>query len=105
MDRKIQLNRLAAIFNEEKRFMKDGYYRIRTLNEHELELAYLVAGSCGEAIVHPQITVFLEETQVIATKLIDMHACPPLFLTRDADNAHTLDLALDNLIKKFLCEI
>ncbi|MBM7690471.1 hypothetical protein BCR24_10060 [Enterococcus ureilyticus] len=105
MDRSTQINSLFVLFNEEKKFIKDGYYRLRKLNENEIELAYLIAGSCGETIVHPQITVFLEDYQVVATKLIDMHTCPPLFLNRNTDNAQTLNKALDALIDKFVCAI
>lgn len=102
MNRKRRINQLMSSFDEEKRFITDGYYRIRTLSEHEIELAYLKAGSCGDTIAHPQITVSLSETQAIGEKLIDMDACPPLFLSRDSNNAKKIDNALDDLIEKFL---
>lgn len=100
-----QLAKLSAVFNEEKRFIKDGYYRLRTLDERTIELAYLIAGPCGESTVHPQITVALDDTRATGIKLIDMASSPPLFLSRDEVNAAKIDCALDQLIEKFLQKI
>lgn len=102
MDRKEKLLYLMTIFDENKRFIQDGYYRIRSLDTDTIELAYLIAGACGESVVHPQITIFMDETQVIGTKLIDMQVSPPLFLHRDTSNACQIDAALDQLIEKFV---
>ncbi|WP_086314250.1 hypothetical protein A5821_001858 [Enterococcus sp. 7F3_DIV0205] len=93
---------LMNIFTEEKKFIIDGYYRIRTIDDHTVEFAYLIAGPCGDTIAHPQITVSLNKTKLIGTKLIDMYSSPPLFLDRDTLNAHEIDSALDNLIEKFI---
>ncbi|ALS02824.1 hypothetical protein ATZ33_16005 [Enterococcus silesiacus] len=102
MNRKKQLDKLTTVFNEDKRFIKDGYYRIRTIDEGTIELAYLIAGPCGESLPHPQITVALDDTQATGIKLIDMVSSPPLFLSRDDVNAVEIDCALDMLIEKFL---
>ncbi|EOL48999.1 hypothetical protein [Enterococcus caccae] len=102
MNRKKKLDKLMTVFTEEKKFILDGYYRIRTINEDTIELAYLIAGPCGESIVHPQITVSLATKPFpIAIKLIDMVPSPPLFLIRDTNNMDEIDLALDALIEKF----
>ncbi|MBO0438816.1 hypothetical protein JZO69_00370 [Enterococcus sp. DIV0869a] len=102
MMRKTKIDTLMTFFNDEKKFITDGYYRIRTINENTVELAFLVAGSCGETLVHPQITVSLTESpQAIGIKLIDMYSIPPLFLHRNDHTAHEIDTALDHLIEKF----
>ncbi|WP_207694731.1 hypothetical protein DOK67_0000537 [Enterococcus sp. DIV0212c] len=106
MKKKTQIDTLMIFFNDEKKFMTDGYYRIRTINEDTVELAFLVAGSCGETLVHPQITVSLTESkQALGIKLIDMYTTPPLFLHRNNHTAHEIDKALDHLIEKFSSKI
>ncbi|MDA9471659.1 hypothetical protein [Enterococcus sp. 5H] len=102
MERLEKLNMLQSVFSEKKKFIGDGYYRIRSIDDVTLELTFLIAGSCGETIVHPQITVTLDQSQAIGTKLIDMDTSPPKFLYRNSSNADEIDDALDNLIEKFL---
>ncbi|MFD2307949.1 hypothetical protein [Enterococcus termitis] len=102
MKRKANVEKILTFFNEEKVFFHDGYYRIRRLDKETVELAFLIAGPCGDTVAHPQITVSLTESQAIGTKLIDMHATPPLFLSRDSSTEQELDRALDKLIEKFL---
>lgn len=105
MNRKKKLDKLMAVFSEKKKFIIDGYYRLRTIDDDTIELAYLVAGPCGDSIAHPQITVSLIKSAPIGTKLIDMYSSPPLFLTRNDDNSAEIDLALDTLIEKFECSL
>lgn len=102
MQRLEQLKELQTIFSSEKKFMGDGYYRIRTLDDNILEMAFLVAGPCGETLVHPQITVSLTPTSAICTKLIDMATSPPKFIYRDSLNSGEMDYALDTLIQQFI---
>jgi hypothetical protein len=103
MKRINKINILMKNFTNEKKFIKDGYYRLRIINETTIEFTFLIAGSCGETLAHPQITVFLnhEQEKAIGTKLIDLHSSPPRFLTRDAANESEIDAALDELIEKF----
>lgn len=102
MERIQKLRKLQAIFHEEKKFNGDGYYRLRKIDDFTLEIAFLVAGPCGETIVHPQITVSLTHSKAIGTKLIDLETTPPTILHRTASTSHEIDVALDNLIEKFL---
>lgn len=88
-------------FTEKKEFISDGYYRIRSLDEETFELAFLVSGSCGETIVHPQITIKLTNHVVVAVKLIDMYTTPAKFYTREK-NSLEIDQALEKLLTKFL---
>ncbi|MTD38282.1 hypothetical protein GIX45_06535 [Erwinia sp. CPCC 100877] len=103
MKRIKKINILTKNFTDEKKFMKDGYYRLKTIDETTIEFAFLIAGPCGETLVHPQITVSLNHKQeeAIGIKLIDLHASPPRFLTRDAANEEEIDAALDELIERF----
>jgi hypothetical protein len=103
MKRTKKINILAKNFTDEKKFMRDGYYRLRTIDETTIELAFLVAGPCGETLVHPQITVSLNHHQekAIGIKLMDLQSTPPRFLTRNAANEAEIDAALDELIEKF----
>ncbi|MEI5994534.1 hypothetical protein [Candidatus Enterococcus mansonii] len=101
MNRRKKIEELKHSFSDEKKFVDTGYYRIRTLDEQSIEMAYLVAGSCGETIVHPQITILFDEHKTIGITLIDMLASPPKFLHRDLTNEQEIDLELDALIEKF----
>ena len=105
MNRKQQLDKLLTAFTEEKRFISDGYYRIRTIDQDTLELAFLLAGPCGDSVVHPQITLSINGEQVVGTKLIDMYSSPQSFMHRDEENSQQIDKALDELIEKFLTKI
>ncbi|OTN88330.1 hypothetical protein A5819_000783 [Enterococcus sp. 7E2_DIV0204] len=101
MNRKKKLDNLMTLFGDEKKFIIDGYYRLRTIDDDTIELAYLVAGPCGDSIAHPKIIVSLIKSAPIGTKFIDMHSSPPLLLTRNDDNTAEIDRALDTLIQKF----
>ncbi|EOI06358.1 hypothetical protein UAY_00409 [Enterococcus moraviensis ATCC BAA-383] len=105
MNRKQQLDKLLTAFTEEKRFISDGYYRIRTINPSTLELAYLLSGPCGDSIVHPQITLSINGEEVVGIKLIDMYSSPQLFMHRNDENSNQIDNALDKLIEKFLTKM
>lgn len=102
MERVEKLNLLQTVFNEKKKFIENGYYRIRSIDDVTLEIAFLKAGSCGETVVHPQITVRLNHSEAIGLKLIDMDTAPPKFLSRDSSTADEIDVAMDNLIERFL---
>ncbi|MBO0471305.1 hypothetical protein JZO66_12170 [Enterococcus sp. DIV0242_7C1] len=102
MKRIKDLQELVSYFSEDKTFIHDGYYRIRILDKETIELAFLVAGPCGDTLVHPQITVTLTESSALAIKLIDMYVTPPLFLTREESNKQEIDQQLDKLIEKFI---
>ncbi|GGD05016.1 hypothetical protein [Enterococcus wangshanyuanii] len=102
MKRIHDLQELVSYFSEDKKFIHDGYYRIRVFDKETIELAFLVAGPCGDSLVHPQITVSLTESSAIAIKMIDMYATPPLFLDREESNKQKIDQELDKLIEKFL---
>ncbi|MBP2097722.1 hypothetical protein [Enterococcus rivorum] len=101
MDIKQQFKLIQNNFTENKEFIIDGYYRIRTLDSETFELAFLVGGPCGETIVHPQITVKINENEVIGEKLIDMYTTPAKFFSREK-NSLEINQALEELIEKFL---
>lgn len=102
MKRINDLHELISYFSEDKTFIYDGYYRIRIFDKETIELAFLVAGPCGDTLVHPQITVTLTESSALAIKMIDTYVTPPLFLKREESNQQEIDQKLDKLIEKFL---
>lgn len=92
---------LEKIFSAEKRFIKDGYYRIRQLDENQKELSFLVADACGSTTVHPQITIKKENNKWSPIKLIDMGVSPTQMMYRDEENAVILDELFEKLVSKF----
>lgn len=101
MNNKQRLQIIQNNFTENKEFITDGYYRIRSLDKKNFELAFLVSGSCGETIVHPQITVKVNNDEIIGERLIDMYTTPTKFFSREK-NSVEIDQALVQLLKKFL---
>lgn len=95
------LDRLETVFNADKIFVKDGYYRIRSLPTGEKELAFLVVDSCGATAVHPQITIAKLGEKWVAIRLFDLQATPPQRSDRTTENSQQLDQTLQVLIDKF----
>lgn len=95
------IQNLEQCFHAEKQWYQDGYYRLRTLDEHTKELAYLLSDPCGGSIVHPQITLEKQGDEFIPTKLIDLQTTPVQNMIRDLENAAYLDQALQTLVAKF----
>ena len=93
---------LQTKFNEEKQFIDGGYYRLRQLDEHHYELAYLVADSCGSTSVHPQITIALEAGVIKPMSLLDFAATPTRQLRRTPETEAELEQALAQLVSQFL---
>lgn len=60
----------------EREFIKDGYYRVRENTPERFELAFLVAGVCGDNTPHPRIIVEIKEGQARATQLMDFESNP-----------------------------
>ncbi|MHC5217805.1 hypothetical protein ACYSNR_14180 [Enterococcus sp. LJL128] len=86
---------------DEKRFIKDGYYRLRAADERVYELAYLEAGPCGDTTVHPQITLEITNDAVVPLKLLDLSAAPVIRFSRE-ESLEELEQALDLLEARFL---
>lgn len=83
-----------------KTYLKNGYYRIRSMASNQKELAFLKPDGCGSTSVNPQITIEKINDIWVAVKLIDMGSAPTKFLTRDNETSDELDTALVMLIKK-----
>lgn len=99
--KRIIFDEILPHFSAEKTYHGDGYYRIRQVDDRTYELAFLVADACGSTSVHPQITLWLENNDLVPTKLIDMGTAPTKFIQRDITNAAWLDNQLEQLINRF----
>ncbi|MDH6365278.1 hypothetical protein M2139_002293 [Enterococcus sp. PF1-24] len=93
---------LQQYFGEEKEFIEDGYYRLRTLSENEFELAFLVPGLCGTTNYHPKINLIVTGDKITATSLVDLEATPAIFITEKENSREFLAEQLELLKEKFL---
>ncbi|MGL9726940.1 hypothetical protein [Enterococcus sp. DIV0756] len=80
--------------------LADGYYRLREVEEG-YQLAYLVAGPCGDKNPHPEITLRQEGNLVRPIRLRDVEATPILTLS-EKDDADRLDVLTDQLLNRFI---
>lgn len=87
-------------FTSDKKFFKDGYYRLKDIGENQFEMAFLEAGPCGDTTVHPQITIELDEEELRPIKLLDMAVSPTLRLNQE-EHPTELKEALDGLVQRF----
>ncbi|WP_430602457.1 hypothetical protein IGJ02_002834 [Enterococcus sp. DIV0724b] len=72
MNRKKKLDTLLKCFNEDKKSITDGYYRIRTIIKQTIELAYIGLGLRGKSVVTPQIIISIADGQAITLTVIGM---------------------------------
>lgn len=80
--------------------LADGYYRLREVEEG-YQLAYLVAGPCGDKNPHPEITLRQEGNLARPIRLRDVEATPILTLS-EKDDADRLDVLTDQLLNRFI---
>ncbi|MEG0550753.1 MAG: hypothetical protein RR554_06310 [Vagococcus sp.] len=92
---------LETVFGYEKKFITNGYYRIRQLDEKQKEVAFLISSGCGSTSVHPQITIKKIKNEWVPIKLIDMGTSPTQMIYRDENNQKYLDEKFECLITKF----
>ncbi|MBU5359854.1 hypothetical protein KQI58_02030 [Enterococcus raffinosus] len=80
--------------------LADGYYRLREI-EDGYQLAYLVAGPCGDKNPHPEITLLQEGNQVRPIRLRDVETTPILNLSEKEDSNMVEELT-DQLLNRFI---
>ena len=96
-----ELEFLLSNFDETKRFIEDGYYRIRPSDVDEYELAFLVADACGTTAINPQITLKVEGERITPRLLIDLATIPTKYLHYTSETSAELETALSQLVAKF----
>lgn len=92
---------ILAHFDDSKRYIDGGYYRIRTTGYDEYELAFLVPDSCGSTTIHPQIKVKVEGNCLVPQVLIDLGTSPTQYIHYNSETSAQLDMALSTLVAKF----
>ena len=97
----VELEFLLSHFDEKKRFIEDGYYRLRTSDVDEYELAFLVADACGTTAINPQITLKVEGERITPRVLIDLATTPTKYIHYAAETSAELETALSELVAKF----
>ncbi|MDT2702425.1 hypothetical protein [Enterococcus dongliensis] len=80
--------------------LTDGYYRLRE-TEEGYQLAYLIAGPCGDKIPHPEVTLQKVADQIEPIHLRDLEETPILNLTQATD-AEKIEELTDQLLERFL---
>lgn len=100
-----RITQLLTQFGPDKKFIKDGYYRIRSISETEKEMSFLVPGDCGTSTVHPQITIYFVDNQWLPVKLLDMHNTPTQFIERNTETENFLDHSFLELVTLFEAQL
>ncbi|MEG0286289.1 MULTISPECIES: hypothetical protein [Vagococcus] len=100
--KKEQLETLMRVIGPEKKYLSDGYYRIREVDENRKELAFLKPDGCGTTTVTPQITIEKQGDNWLPIKFIDMGSSPTKMLIRDEKTEQLLDEELVILVEKML---
>lgn len=95
------IERLMRTFNQSKRYVDGGYYRIKTIDSTTVKLAYLISGPCGESIPCPEITILLKDKQAFPIHIIDLKATPPINYHRKNQIDDYLDNCFQELLKQF----
>ena len=80
--------------------LADGYYRLREI-DGGYQLAFLVAGPCGDKIPHPEVTLRLEGNQMQPIRLRDLEATPILNLLKEND-LERIEALTDQLLNRFI---
>lgn len=81
--------------------LADGYYRLREI-DGGYQLAYLVAGPCGDKNPHPEVTLHQEGNQVQPIRLRDVEATPILNLSLANGDQERIEQLTDQLLDRFL---
>lgn len=92
---------LKNYFSNEKKFINDGYYRLKQETENEYKLAFLEMDSCGASLVAPEVTVSVSTNKAVATGLIDFSTQPVRQLDNSEETYLELQRELEKLVLKF----
>ncbi len=92
---------IVAACSEEKIYWEQYHYRFRKIGENLYELSRLVAGSCGEFLYHPKITVAVENELFVPLAYFDNQETPVKQLRREDDESF-LDQEFVTLLKSYL---
>lgn len=80
--------------------LADGYYRLREI-DGGYQLAYLIAGPCGDKSPHPEVTIQRVGERLQPVRLRDWEATPILNLVREKDKDQ-LEGLTDQLLDRFI---
>lgn len=81
--------------------LADGYYRLREL-DGDYQLAYLIAGPCGDKVPHPAVTLEQEGKQVRPIRLLDLEVTPILNLAAETGDSEQIEALTDRLLDRFI---
>ncbi|MEO1769534.1 MULTISPECIES: hypothetical protein [Enterococcus] len=100
MDQK-KWEKVLANYTAEKEFIKDGYYRVRPVEEG-YQMAYLVPGLCGETLIHPEITLEVINGKAVPIRLMDLETTPTTRLSAKAGDQEQIEAQAEMLLEKFV---
>lgn len=91
---------LKTHLSDEKKFIGDGYYRLRQIDDTTYEFAHLVSDACGATSVHPQITIEWNGDEWKPIKLFDFFETPVKSVDYSDETFKYLSTALKDLYNK-----
>jgi hypothetical protein len=99
-----KLKQLMSHFNDERQYLGDGFYRIKTIGDNHYELEFSKSGYCGTFDPSPSIAFSLDENGLRVGAYRDM-VSSPIKLTNYADEPEFVTDEFDRLVDKFLSKI
>lgn len=92
--------RLVKAHFEGTEDLADGYYRLQAI-EGGYQLAYFVAGPCGDKTPHPEVTLQQVGEGIQPVSLRDWEVTPLLNLSKEHDLPQ-LEALTDQLLDRFI---
>lgn len=99
-----KLKVVLAQFKEDRTYIDDGYYRVKSFDDGSYELEFSVSGSCGTFDSHPAIKIALSTETDDVTYLLyrDMVVSPIEFFKPESEaELAFVKLAFEQLVDKF----
>ncbi|MDR2464795.1 MAG: hypothetical protein LBD38_00770 [Streptococcaceae bacterium] len=93
---------LQDYFTDEKKFIGNGNYRLRKIDEENYDFEFSLIDPCGAGILNPQIRLTKQGEDLKPVQLFDMGSTPVKFLKNDSEeSARELNIEFEKLIEKF----
>jgi hypothetical protein len=100
-----KLEQLFEHYNDERQYLGDGYYRLKTMAPNKYELEFSKSGYCGTFESAPAIGFTLSENgQVTLGSYRDVVATP-LKMTSFSEEPEFVSQAFETLVEKFINQI
>jgi hypothetical protein len=99
-----KLKQVMKNYTDERHYLGDGYYRLKTIGDNQYEIEFSKSGYCGTFDPAPAIGFTLDENGLRLDTYRDM-VSTPIKLTNYHDEPEFVSEAFDRLVDKFLTKM